>query len=49
MFGSPFSVKAQLVAAVKRPTFTVDGNIFAPDTNKVSHIGLIRQKKIWFV
>lgn len=49
MFGSPFSSKASLAAAVKRLTITTDSNIFKPETNKVATVGLIRPKMIWFM
>lgn len=49
MIGSPFSAEGKLAASVKRLTFTVDSNVFPPETNKVTTISRIRRKKIWIV
>ena len=49
MIDSPFAVKANLAALLKHVTVTTDSNVFPPETNKVSKVGILHPKKMWFV
>lgn len=49
MKDSPFSVDASLAATTRHMTTTVDSNVFPPETNKVTSVGLFRRKKYWIV
>lgn len=48
MFDDLFSAGLSLATAVKNLTFTKDGNVFEPETNKVTTIG-IKRKKVWLM
>ena len=47
MSDSPFSADVSLAAATKHVTTTTDSNVFYPEVNKVTTIGVLRRKKYW--
>lgn len=49
MFNSPFKLEGNFAALVKRMTYTTDSNVFPPETNKVSNVGRLKPRKLWFV
>ena len=49
MFESLLAAGASLAAIFKHVTVTTDSNVFPPETNKMTGLGLIKRKKMWVV
>ena len=49
MFESLLAACASLATIFKHVTDTTDSNVFPPETNKMTCLGMIRRKKMWVV